>query len=118
MLITETVDSIEKPKQETTVSNYLSHNDVVKMIGVQFQSAPYMIMEFMANGDLISYMTSNADSLQFAHQVKLVNDTAAGFTYLQSRKFIHRDLAARNFPLSDNFHCQNQLFRNVSSALY
>ena len=63
MLITESVESIEKFKQEATVFNYLSHNDVVKMIGVQFQSAPYMIMEFMANGDLKSYMTSNADSL-------------------------------------------------------
>ena len=64
MLITESVESIEKFKQEATVFNYLSHNDVVKMIGVQFQSAPYMIMmEYMTNGDLKSYLRSNANSL-------------------------------------------------------
>ena len=104
MLKIEGTDSIDKLKLEAAKMAILRHNNVIGIIGTQFTSSPSMIiLEYMKNGDLKSYMGSIEGSLGLSHMINLVSDLSSGFAYLQSCKFVHRDLAARNILLDHNF---------------
>ena len=85
----------------------LNHENVVRLLGVCFTGTPcFILLEFMANGDLKSYMRQcegASRALTPEQQVKLAVDCCAGFAYLQSCKFVHRDIAARNVVLSGSF---------------
>ena len=105
-LVSEDPESIEKFKLEAAQMQSLEHKNVLKIIGTQFESSPFMIvLEHMPNGDLKSYFNTvgGEDIIGISHVIKLVSDVAAGFSYLQSKKFVHRDLAARNVLLDDKF---------------
>ena len=104
LLKIENPESIDRFKQEAIHLRALNHNNVVRMIGTQFESHPFMILfEHMANGDLKSYLSIVRDAVELNHILKLVSDVSAGFAYLQCRKFVHRDLAARIVLLDLSF---------------
>ncbi|XP_065836990.1 hepatocyte growth factor receptor-like isoform X2 [Oscarella lobularis] len=112
-------------KREFSVMVSLKHPNVLPLIGVCFEKSggsstdlgPLIVMPFMKNGDVQSYLrnlrekadmisaSENPDSnypikvellLQFSLQI------ASGMTYLREKRIIHRDLAARNCMLSEN----------------
>ena len=94
----------ESFRKEANQLAVLNHENVVRLLGTQIQSTPYMIvLEYMPNGDLKNYLTSAGSELRLAHQVSLSRDVSAVFAYLQSKKFVHRDLAARNVLLDSRF---------------
>ncbi|KAL5475131.1 hypothetical protein EMCRGX_G027190 [Ephydatia muelleri] len=87
------------------------HPHVMTLIGVSFDAnhTPSMVMPFMANGSLLSYLKNNRSSLlltQAADEekmhtaqkllMKMCYQIAQGMAYLAENKFVHRDLAARN----------------------
>jgi serine/threonine protein kinase len=85
-----------------------NHNNVVRLLGVCFGvSPPCILLEYMANGDLRSYLrawndtTTASQQLTPIHLHKLVEDCCHGFAYLGTLKYVHRDLAARNVVLSE-----------------
>ena len=95
-------DFIKEAKRLQT----LSHDNVVRMLGVCFSSEPMMIvLEHMANGDLKAFLRSHTETsiITPQHMIKLALDSSSGFAYLQTHKFVHRDLAARNVLLTDRF---------------
>eukprot|EP00731_Ephydatia_muelleri_P021568 Em0014g159a len=87
------------------------HPHVMTLIGVSFDAnhTPSMVMPFMANGSLLSYLKNNRSSLLLAQVadeekmhtaqkllMKMCYQIAQGMAYLAENKFVHRDLAARN----------------------
>ncbi len=94
--------------QEALSSSRLRHAHVLPLLAVCFESDPYFIVfEYMANGDLKSYLKlcagAEALPLNTVHMLKLAKDVACGFAYIGRMKFVHRDLAARNILLSSSF---------------
>jgi len=83
-------------------------NHVVKLLGIVSVGHPvYVIMEYMAEGDLRTYLRSHRPSedrsvkppsLKEIFQMAI--EIADGMLYLSSKKFVHRDLAARNCMVS------------------
>lgn len=87
------------------------HVNVLSLIGVCLDSgpAPLIIMSYMKNGSLLSYLKKERANLTVADSLDtdIIRDTrkqllsmclqvSNGMKYLASNKFVHRDLAARN----------------------
>ena len=90
---------------------HLSHANVVCLLGVCMLTKPqFIVVEYMANGDLRSYLRL-AERVQRRaitqnHMLRLATDVLRGVAYLHSMDYVHRDLAARNVLLDDSFHAR------------
>eukprot|EP00731_Ephydatia_muelleri_P021558 Em0014g149a len=93
------------------------HPHVMTLIGVSFDAnhTPSMVMPFMANGSLLSYLKNNRSSLLLAQAadeekihtaqkllMKMCYQVVQGMAYLAENKFVHRDLAARNCMIDED----------------
>ncbi|VDM60247.1 unnamed protein product [Angiostrongylus costaricensis] len=82
--------------REIRVLGNLKHPNVVEVIGVSTIDKPMIcIMEYMANGDLKSFM-SKLEHVDTLYCISVATQLAAGLAYLESCHFVHRDIAARN----------------------
>ena len=101
------------------------HPNVLSVLGVSLNNdidcgLPFIVLPFMANGDLKTYLKgkrlNNADQLPEVCVTLLLNNSyilytqdmeqhdlfvmcyqiACGMEYLAMKRFVHRDLAARN----------------------
>ena len=85
----------------------LSHDNVIRLLGVCMSSAPYyIVLEYMPYGDLKTLLRqcqAKGISLFEAHLLSFALDASRGFEYLQQMRFVHRDLAARNVLVSASF---------------
>ncbi|EDO47094.1 predicted protein, partial [Nematostella vectensis] len=98
-----------------------SHKNIVNLLGACTKGPQrdlWIILEFCANGDLLSYLKKKRDiydpawcapsedhDVQFT-QMELVSaayQVARGMEFLASRRCIHRDLAARNVLIADDY---------------
>ena len=94
---------------EAKVVNQFNHPNILKLLGVCFDSEPfYIIFEYMNLGDLNSYLRNNANgvglsssNLGIQQLVCMAIDIAAGLEYLAKHHFIHRDLATRNCLINE-----------------
>ncbi len=75
---------------------------MVRLLGVCTREQPLLILiEFMTNGSLKSYLTKSKPSEDgvleiLPHEMsRMCHDVAAGMAFLTLKGFIHRDLAAR-----------------------
>ncbi|XP_064398640.1 plexin-A2-like [Halichondria panicea] len=90
------------------------HPHVMSLIGVCLDAGPgvAIVMPYMANGSLISYLKKERSSLELDDDcdidqilevrkllLKMCRQIALGMAYLAEQKFVHRDLAARNCML-------------------
>ena len=89
------------------------HYNVLSLIGVCFavNNAPCIVMPYMSEGSLLSYLKRERPKLSIATNASLEDEfvnnvtkqllsiclqVANGMEYLTMKRFIHRDLAARN----------------------
>ncbi|CAG2248798.1 HGFR [Mytilus edulis] len=97
------VQDINAILDEAMIMKDFNHANVLSLIGISVAPGefPLVIIPFMSNGDLLSYIRSADNKPTIKDLVKFGLDVAKGMEYLGSIKFVHRDLAARNC-ISDN----------------
>lgn len=121
---TQTVDSGEKQRavkmlrgaaseadrqdftREAEIMLELDHANLVEMIGVCVQQAPWLIvLEFLEYGDLRTVLkacVTKRIKLALFEQLKWMGDISAGMSFLEEHEIIHMDLAARNCLLGED----------------
>eukprot|EP01117_Protostelium_nocturnum_P013365 TRINITY_DN4981_c0_g1_i1.p1 TRINITY_DN4981_c0_g1~~TRINITY_DN4981_c0_g1_i1.p1 ORF type:complete len:1284 (+),score=378.10 TRINITY_DN4981_c0_g1_i1:76-3927(+) len=93
-------DSGRSFKEEVLLMNKMNHPNVLRLLGLyRIESMTYMVLEFMENGALNTYLFNDPDRLDDNNLAKMVYDLTNGMLYLSSKGVIHRDLAARNLLL-------------------
>lgn len=81
----------------------LNHENILEMLGVCFDGrVPMLVLPFMKNGDLLTYLRSENNSPTVLDLLSFALGIGRGMAYLSSKKFVHRDLAARNCMLDEN----------------
>lgn len=107
----------------------LDHENVIKLLGISLTGVPFLVMEYMKNGDLNSFLQKYRYSEKLLHSDEVdlpillytALQIACGMKYLASHKFVHRDLAARNCLVGQNFVVKIADFgmsQNLYSAHY
>uniref|UniRef100_A0A8W8HUR7 Tyrosine-protein kinase receptor n=1 Tax=Magallana gigas TaxID=29159 RepID=A0A8W8HUR7_MAGGI len=93
---------------EAVIMSKFNHPNIVKLVGVCFESHPrYIVLELLEGGDLKTFLremrpkTVMGDPLvRVSDLLSLADDIAKGCQHLEERHFIHRDIAARNCLLT------------------
>ncbi|XP_054158933.1 insulin-like peptide receptor isoform X2 [Oppia nitens] len=99
-------------KEANIMKSFVDCHHIVKLIGVVSVENPVLVlMEYMPNGDLKTYLRRNRpDSDEnpnprvptFARIFQMAVEIADGMSYLAAHKFVHRDLAARNCMVAED----------------
>ena len=129
---TATTDVKKAFDKEIKFMSRLKDDNVIRLLGICTTGTPFIMMEYMENGDLTSYLqqlkfTTDTEKLPSANEITLnalvymSYQIASGMKYLSSCKFIHRDLAARNILVGINYTVKIADFgmsQNLYSAYY
>lgn len=125
-------DTIEAFKKEVKFMGRLHHENVISLVAACLVEKPFMILEYMENGDLSQYLQNQNFTLQEtrplptgevnAHILNYIAyQISCGMKYLASLNFIHRDLAARNCFIGSNYKIKIADFgmtHNLYSSVY
>ncbi|KAK4336830.1 hypothetical protein RND71_043650 [Anisodus tanguticus] len=100
----ENTDIIQSFLEEAFRMKDFKHENVLTLIGVCLQedSLPMIVLPFMSNGDLLTYIRSESNFPTVKNLLYFAVDVAKGMSYLSSLKYVHRDLAARNCMMDEN----------------
>lgn len=117
-------------EKEIKFMSRLHNRNVVRLLAICPCSSPYILMEYMPNGDLNQFLrkrklhiarveddSSIKNSLTRSELVFISLQIASGMKYLASFRFIHRDLATRNCLVGDNLEVKIADF-GMSRSLY
>ncbi|XP_033634340.1 insulin-like peptide receptor isoform X1 [Asterias rubens] len=105
---------------EASVMKAIHTHHVVRLLGVVSKGQPtYVIMEYMAQGDLKNWLRARRPENQadvalhnrkypptLADIINMGAEVADGMAYLTAHKFVHRDLSARNCLVSEEGTCK------------
>lgn len=93
-------------EKEIKFMSRLNNDNVIRLLGICNKGMPFIMMEYMENGDLQSYLQKHCYSsdVDKVDKILIVIDVIMyvvlqicnGMKYLAAQNFIHRDLAARN----------------------
>eukprot|EP00117_Sycon_ciliatum_P018206 scpid36059/ scgid16908/ Tyrosine-protein kinase Mer; Proto-oncogene c-Mer; Receptor tyrosine kinase MerTK len=104
-------DRVVKFLEEAMYMKKFHHPNVLCLRGVCFQpnEAPMIVVPFMANGDLHTYLNDHnptvsptSEPLDYQQLLNFSIQVTNAMEYLASLNFVHRDLAARNCLLSSD----------------
>ncbi|CAL1528838.1 unnamed protein product [Lymnaea stagnalis] len=90
--------------QEAVIMREFQHPNVLGLIGLAEKEpgVPYVILPFMENHDLLTYVRDTSVTLTLHDVIKYGADIANGMAYLSQLRCVHRDLSARNCMLDLN----------------
>ncbi|ELU04082.1 hypothetical protein CAPTEDRAFT_93615 [Capitella teleta] len=89
-------DIVQFLEEATLMSNF-NHEHVLGLTGVVIRgSHPYVVLPFMENGDLKSFISNDDNMLTVGELIHFGMQIADGMNYLAEKRFVHRDLACRN----------------------
>lgn len=77
----------------------MRHPNILNVLAIHDSSLPLMIVtEYLANGDLLSYMQRHASPKELTELVRttILTQVASAMEFLAAQRVVHRDLAARN----------------------
>ena len=119
-------------EKEIKFMSRLKDDNVIRLLGICTTGTPFIMMEYMENGDLNGYLQQfdfsiktesppTASEIRFDALLYMSIQIASGMNYLSSCKFIHRDLAARNILVGVDYTVKIADFgmsQNLYSAYY
>ncbi|XP_070803457.1 tyrosine-protein kinase Blk [Pituophis catenifer annectens] len=92
---------------EANLMKRLQHNKLVRLHAVVTQQPIYIVTEYMANGSLLDFLSTNqGKNLSLAKLIDFSAQIAEGMAYIERMNFIHRDLRAANILVSDSLCCK------------
>ena len=102
-------------EKEIKFMSRLNHKNVIRLLGICTKGTPFIMMEYMENGDLNQFLKKHTFAPRYemeAEGTPTINQKilvyislqiAGGMQYLSGCKFIHRDLATRNILVGHDF---------------
>lgn len=83
---------------EATMMRSLKHSAIVSLVGVSVSKRPLIITEYLAKGDLLTFLRDNpeAERLTLCELVRMASQVSSAMTYLEHQRIVHRCLMARN----------------------
>ena len=100
-------------EKEHMFMSRLNHPNVIRMLAVCSEDVPFIMMEYMENGDLNQYLQKftsiSNESIHSESEIKMntlvymSTQIASAMIYLSSKNYVHRDLAIRNCLVGQNF---------------
>lgn len=99
-------DKTEFLREAGTMLTLGDHENLVKMVGVAVQQAPWLaVLEFCQYGDLrdvVKTALGKGIKLEVGEQVSFSYQLACGCAHMAKHRLVHMDLAARNTLLSND----------------
>ena len=125
----ETQQAFEK---EIKFMSHLKDKNVIRLLGICTTGTPFIMMEYMENGDLNQYLQKfdlllDPNEAPSVKEITLVTlfymayQIVSGMKYLSSLKYVHRDLATRNILVGKDYVVKIADFgmsQNLYSAYY
>ena len=115
-------------QREIKIMSGLDHENIVRLLAVCSVKHPFIVMEYMENGDLNQYLRKHRNvtpvgtpsgkfQLSMPTLLYMAVQIASGMKYLASLRFVHRDLATRNCLVGQNYTVKISDF-GMSRGLY
>ena len=112
-------------EKEIKFMSRLKNDNIVCLLAICTSDVPFIVMEYMENGDLNQYLQKyqlaisdfSPNKLPTSILVYMAVQIASGMRYLASFKYVHRDLATRNCLVGQNFVVKIADF-GMSRSLY
>eukprot|EP00039_Didymoeca_costata_P015262 m.256355 g.256355 ORF g.256355 m.256355 type:complete len:1105 (+) comp16186_c0_seq23:215-3529(+) len=87
-----------------------NHPNIVQMVGVAVQQAPWLcVLEYLPYGDMLGVLSSLKErkiDLENSQFLLIGLQLVDGLDHLVSRRLVHMDLAARNVLVAENSVCK------------
>lgn len=77
---------LDEMRSEMDIMKSLQHENIVETVGIVLDPMPLLVMEFVQNGALSSYLRSHPD-LCTSQLLQFATDVASGMAYLQVRYY-------------------------------